>query len=314
MTTYIEYQTNNVNKKLSTYMGTIPATQNTAPICVTWNYVRENSKNEGNFSLSGKEFGVRYILGVRMRKVKEVGQEVLSRGGRYHQVYGAKKRSKDPAPLKVKEVFVGEKRYIVCHNEDQARKDRQDREAIVASLRERLKQHGDKSLVGNNGYRKFLKTAGKRFEVNEAKVRMEERFDGKWVLETNMKMSAEEVALRYKELWMVESVFRSLKSVVRVRPVYHKCDETIRGHLFCSFLALCLLKQLEGKMEQRGWSVQWERLRHDLQALEEITVESRAESFVIRSRTCGDAGKALQAVGVALGPAVRLREDETGVN
>jgi len=253
---------------------------------------------------------VRYILGARLRAVKEIREEVLGRAGRYHEVYGPKQHSKDPSPLKVKEVWVDQRRYIVCHNEDQATKDAADREAIVAGLREQLKQ-GAVSLVGNKGYRKFLRTrAGGGFEIDEAKIAREARFDGKWVLQTDTERSAADCALRYKDLWMVEQSFRSVKSVLQTRPIYHKCDATIRGHMFCSFLALMLLKELLARLERRGWRAEWERLREDLDALEEITVQTAGRSFVIRSATEGMAGKALQAAGVALGFSVRLLDDQ----
>jgi len=252
----------------------------------------------------------RYILGARLRAVKEIYEEVLSRPGRYHEVYGPPKTSKDPSPLKVKEVWVDDRRYLVCHNEDQAKKDAADREAILAGLRERLKQ-GATSLVGNKGYRKFLRTrAGGGFEIDEAKVTWEARFDGKWVLQTDTDLSATDCALRYKDLWMVEQSFRSLKSVLQTRPIYHKCDDTIRGHVFCSFLALVLLKELLERLRQRDWEVEWQRLRDDLDALEEITVQTSGRSFVLRSEVQGEAGKAIQAVGVALGSVVRLVEGD----
>ncbi len=252
----------------------------------------------------------RFILGARLRAVKEIREKVLSNRGPYQEVYGRKKGSKDPAPLKVKEVQIEDRRYIVCYNEDQAKKDRTDREAIVLALRDQLKR-GDKSLVGNKGYRKYLKVSGKRFEINEEKVRADARFDGKWVLQTDMKkMPAAELALKYKELWMVESTFRNLKSILDTRPIYHKRDDTIRGHVFCSFLALVLMKELLRRMEERGWYPEWERLKDDLDALEEIKVRNSGRTFVIRSRTRGDAGKALQAAGVALGPTVRLDQED----
>jgi hypothetical protein len=251
----------------------------------------------------------RYILGARLRAVKEIYEQVLSRPGRYREVYGPKQTSKDPSPLKVKEVWVQQRRYIVCHNEDQAKKDAGDREAILAGLRDRLRQ-GAVALVGNKGYRKFLRTrAGGGFEIDEAKVAWEARFDGKWVLRTDTELSPTDCALRYKDLWMVEQSFRSVKSVLETRPIYHKCDETIRGHVFCSFLALMLLKELLGRIERRGWEVEWERLRDDLDALEEITIHTAGRSFVVRSATEGVAGKAIQAAGVALGSAVRLLDD-----
>jgi hypothetical protein len=252
----------------------------------------------------------RFILGARLRKVREVRERVLSWPGRYKEVYGQRKSSKDPSPLKVKEVRIDERRYIVCINEEEARKDGADREAIVKSLSEKLKQ-GDKSLVGNKGYRKYLKVVGEsRFEIDEAKIESEARFDGKWVLQTDMELATEEIALKYKELWMVEAIFRTMKSILETRPIYHKRDDTIRGHVFCSFLALVLMKELLRRMDERGWRPEWERLKDDLDMLQEITVHNSGTTFIVRTTTRGDAGKALQAAGVALGPTVRRADGD----
>ncbi|MCY2954464.1 MAG: transposase, partial [Planctomycetota bacterium] len=159
----------------------------------------------------------------------------LSRSGGHHEVHGPRKQSQDPSPLKVKNVrFTAEdgrdRRFVICHNVEQAEKDRHDREAIVAALEDQLKR-GPKSLVGNKGYRKYVQVEGEAvFGIDYAKMKQEERFDGKWVLRSNWdQATAEELALRYKDLWMVEAIFRAAKSVLESRPIYHKCDATIRG-------------------------------------------------------------------------------------
>lgn len=251
---------------------------------------------------------IHFILGARLRNVREIRQKVLSHTGRYHEVNGARKQSKDPSPLKVKDVSIGARRYVVCHNEEQAKKDQADREAIVQALREQLKQ-SSKSLVGNKGYRKFLKaTRAGAFEIDDSKIQSEARFDGKWVLQTDTELPGADVALKYKDLLLVESVFRNMKSILQTRPIYHKRDETIRGHVFCSFLAMVLLKELMGRLEASGHTVEWQRLRDDLQDLQEVTVRTETKSFVIRTAATGDVSKALQAAGVALGRVVRFED------
>jgi len=245
-----------------------------------------------------------YILGARLRSVTEIREQVLSRAGRYHVVQGPRQQSKDPCPLKVKEVWVEERRYIVCHNEEQATKDRHDRAAVLKKLADQL-EHGPKSLVGNKGFRKYLRVDGE-FTVDAEKVAAEERFDGKWVLRTNTELMPGEVALRYKDLLQVESMFRSLKSLLDTRPIYHRCDDTIRGHVFCSFLALLLMKELQSRLESRGWGdVEWRPLLDDLDELQELTVTVADKSYVVRTAPRGDAGKAIQAAGVALGSTIR---------
>jgi hypothetical protein len=249
---------------------------------------------------------VYYILGARMRAQAEVRDEVLARPGRYHVVHPPREKSTDPSPLEVKEVMVEGRRYVVCYNEEQARKDRADREAILSKLKETLRQ-GDKAFVGNEGFRKFLKTKGAGFEVNEEKFAAEERMDGKWVLRTNTELATPEVALTYKQLWIVESLFRSLKSLLETRPIYHKYDATIRGHVFCSFLAIVMMKELQNRILNRGWVVEWADLIRDVDNLTETTIiTADRKRATIRSAVTGASGKAFQAAGIALPPTLRI--------
>jgi transposase len=245
-----------------------------------------------------------YILGARMRKVNEIKREVLSRPGRYREVRVEKKFSKEPEPLKVKEVLLEGKRYIICLNPRQARKDAQDREAIVDSLKDKIKT-GPKSLIGNRGYRKYLKIERESVSIDQDKIEYESRFDGKWVLITNTSLSAEEVALKYKELWQVEHVFRDVKSVLETRPVYHQRDENIRGHVFCSFLALVLRKELDRRLKAYGHDFEWADIKQDLKSLQQVLIEDNGKSLALRTECLGTCGKVFQAVGVAVPPTIR---------
>ena len=245
-----------------------------------------------------------YILGARMRKLKEIREEVLARAGRYREVYPEGKSSKDPAPLKVKEVSVDKHRYILCLNVKQARKEALDRQVMVDVLKQQLKKN-PKALIGNKGYRKYLKLDRDHLRLDQDKIDGEERFDGKWVLKTNTSLSPEQVALKYKELWQVEQVFREVKSVLETRPVFHKCDETIRGHVFCSFLALVLRKELDRRLDQTGHCFEWADIKQDLKSLQEIVIEEHGKSLVVRSECKGTCGKVFQSVGVAIPPTIR---------
>jgi hypothetical protein len=249
--------------------------------------------------------GWQYILGARMRAQNEVKDEVLSRAGRYHVVHPKRDRNDDPSPLDVKEVWVENRRYIVCRNQDEARKDAADRAAIVASLREKLRA-GEKALIGNKGYRRYLSPTGPdHFQIDEAKIAEEARYDGKWVLRTNTELDAAEVALQYKRLWMVEAYFRSCKSLLQTRPIYHKCDETIRGHVFCSFLAMVLGQELETRLAQRRAEWEWADVIADLDRLQVAEVGQDGKRFLLRSEVQGTCGVVFQAAGVAIPPTVQ---------
>ncbi len=245
-----------------------------------------------------------YILGARLRRVKEIREQVLSRPGAYREVYPESRLSKDPSPLKVKEVKMDDRRYIVCLNERQARKDAADRQAIIDALQEKLKSN-PKSLVGNKGFRKYLSMDRDTVSINQQKIQDEKRFEGKWVLRTNTSLPSEQVALKYKELWQVEHVFRDMKSILDTRPVFHKRDETIRGHVFCSFLALVLRKELDRRLEKAGHCFEWADIKQDLKSLQEIMIEENGKILSIRSECLGVCGKVFQAVGVAIPPTIR---------
>lgn len=254
--------------------------------------------------LENPENTIPYILGTRMRRVKEIRDVVLSHPGRYRQVRAESSDAKDPEPLKVKQVEHNGRRYILCCNPRQARKEARDRDAILTALREQIKK-GTKSLVGNKGYRKYLKIAKDSVNIDEDKVQRESRFDGKWVLATNTNMSAEKVALNYKELWQVEKVFRDVKSLLNTRPIFHQRDRTIRGHVFCSFLALVLRKELERQLNRAGHVLEWANIKQDLKALQQVTIEEGGRRMAIRSKCEGVCGKVFQAVGVAMPPTIK---------
>ena len=255
-------------------------------------------------ALKADTLPVKYILGARMRKVKAIRERVLSHPGRYKQIWPESADTSKPAPLKVKQVELDDKRYIVCLNPRQQRKDAADREAIVSALTEQIKK-GPKSLVGNKGYRKYVKVEKGAASIDKQRVKSEARFDGKWVLQTNMDLSADQVALKYKQLWQVERVFRDVKSLLETRPIFHQRDDTIRGHVFCSFLALVLRKELDRRLETDGHHFEWAEIKQDLKALQQVAIDEDGKRFLIRSRSQGVCGNVFKAVGVAMPPTIK---------
>ena len=143
------------------------------------------------------------------------------------------------------------------------------------------------------------------FVLDEAKAAEEARFDGLYVLRTNTKLSVFEVAMRYRELWKVERIFRTTKSGLDTRPVFHQSDEAISGHIFCSFLALVLRAELETRLEAAGAKLEWADIIADLDRLIETTVEQDGRHFILRSEALGCAGAVFQAANVALPPLFR---------
>ena len=106
----------------------------------------------------------------------------------------------------------------------------------------------------------------------------------------------------------VEDIFRITKSILDTRPIYHQTNEAIRGHVFCTFLALVLRKALEDRLAAAHVKAEWSALLRDLDRLQEIETEQEGKHFVLRTPVVGDVGRVFQAIGIALPPNIREAE------
>ena len=246
-----------------------------------------------------EERGLDYILGARERGTAVVRKVVLKSAKPFTPLLI--ERGRGDTQLFVKQVTVGGARYIVCRNEAEAERDRADRQAIVAGLEKRLAS-GDKALIGNRAYRRYLRKTGTgaAFEIDVGKLADEARFDGIFVLRTNARMTPLNAVLRYRELLQVEDLFRRAKTQLRTRPIYHSCDAAIRGHVFCSFLALVLQKELADRCRAADVTVEWDDLIRDLDRLQEATIDKDGKRVITRTYVEGQVGRVFQAAGVAL--------------
>jgi len=242
-----------------------------------------------------EESGLEYILGLRMRKDKD-GDKVLATPGRYRVVEDN---------LHVKETSIDGKRYVLCYNPDEAKRQKQTREHVVEKLKRQIRT-GVKSLVKNRQYRKFLLIEDtERIGIDERAVEREAKYDGKWILKTNTAMPAEEVAMAYKSLWQVERAFREMKSSLEVRPVYHWSERRVRGHIMVCFLALVLESGLlralnEGRRETAGGKnvASMKDLMADLKRLQALKVQLDGTQYLLRTEFQGKAYEAFKVLGL----------------
>ena len=241
------------------------------------------------------DFGYEYILGVRMRQLKDVNKEALSRAGRYHLVNKS---------LRVKEVKVGEVRYVLCFNPEEAKKDEEERKAIVKNLEEKI-QSGSLRKVLTKDAQRYLKLEGDRqdasqkFSLNYQKIEKEARYDGKYVLRTNTELSAEEVALAYKNLWLVENTFRNIKDILKIRPIFLWTPARVRGHVFVCFLAFLLTVTLQKKLLQVGTKESLWNILRDVRKVKAVLLRVKNEPYLVRTELKGMAHLAFKAVGLS---------------
>jgi hypothetical protein len=244
----------------------------------------------------------RYILAVPMRKVKEIEAEVLTRPGRYKPVADN---------LQVKEVVVGEgerrRRYVLCLNPEEAERERLHREQVLVELdaelsllREREADHPKAActLLASRRYGRYLATdyLG-RPRLDAAKIKMAEKFDGKFVVITNDDtLSAEDVALGYKGAWIIESCFRRMKqSGLEVRPMFHWSPRRIEAHVKLCVLAL----QMQRAAEIRC-ALPWARIAHELAALKAVRYHTGGRTIVQRTKIADSLGGTLKKLGVSM--------------
>jgi len=253
-----------------------------------------------------EERGLEYILGTRERSEAIVRRIVLDNDDPFVPLLV--KRKAGETQLFVKQVKVEGVRYVVCRNEQEAENDRKDREAIVAAVDAQLKK-GDKALIGNSAYRRYLRKVGAKgarsFEIDAGKLAEEARFDGIFVLRTNAKITPLEAVLRYRDLLLVEDLFRRTKAIMRTRPIFHSSDAATRGHVFCSFLALSIQKQLDDLSRQAGLAPEWKDLLHDLDRLVQVRVRHRGADWLVRTDAAPDATRLFKCAHVALPPRTR---------
>jgi len=254
-----------------------------------------------------------YILGARERSDAIVRKLVLENDAPFVPLLLERKAGE--TQLFVKQVMIEGKRYIVCRNEAEAEKDRKDREAIVAALDAQLKK-GDKALIGNSAYRRYLrksagtkdKTKGKddrAFEIDAGKLAEEARFDGIFVLRTNANVTPLQAVLRYRDLLQVENLFLRTKAIMRTRPIFHSSDAAIRGHVFCSFLALAMQKYLDDLSREAGVAPQWKELLRDLDQLQQVRLQYRGADWLVRTDAARTTTALFRQAHVALPPRAR---------
>jgi len=232
-----------------------------------WVMDRGMSSEENRLIL--QKAGGHYIIGEKLRDNQEVHKEVLAKRGRFTAIR---------ENLEIKEVIVGNgerrRRFVLVHNPEEAKKDKATREKTLKKIDEALKSIGEqegkchkKSVCTLRSHRTMgrylrqLKTG--EIKIDKGKIKEEAHLDGKYIISTSDDtLSPEDVALGYKQLMEVERAFRTLKTTLDLRPVYHRKDERIQAHVFLCFLALLLVR-----IAERKTNMTWDRIKAQMERL-----------------------------------------------
>jgi len=242
--------------------------------------------------------GGHYVLAERLRSGSSEARAALARAGRYRKVAGN---------LEVKEVRLGEgvraPRFVVVHNPEAAARDAHVRENLLAYLAEQIAgsdswpQRRRDELVGTLRttpalYRLLRRTKQGLLRLDLAASKREARLDGKWLLRTSDEtLTAEDLALAYKQLYQVERGWRDMKGALRLRPVFHHREDRIRAHVQLCWLALLLIRVVENATGDT-----WRAVRDELERMHLVTLESAEGRVVRRTRTTAGQRRILAAL------------------
>ncbi len=232
-------------------------------------WVMDRGMNSEENRIILQKAGGHYILGERLRDAQGKYKEAISRSGRYQEV---------GENLKVKEVIIGKgerrRRFVVVYNPDGAKKDKATRERTLKRIEESLRALGEQkgkihkkavcALLSHRSMGRYLKQLQSgAIKIDRVKINEEEVLDGKYLLSTSDdSLTPEDVALGYKQLMEVERAFRTLKTTLELRPIYHRKDERIKSHVFLCFLALVL-----ARIAERQTGLTWDKIRSVMERL-----------------------------------------------
>jgi transposase len=248
--------------------------------------------------------GGHYILGEKLRGKDKEAKAALSRQGRYHTVAGN---------LRVKEVVIDDgtmrDRFVICHNPEEAKRDKHVREQLLAQIQDQIagsdelpsaeRQQLYRQLSTKRGYKRFIRTTKTGLlRIDRAAVKAEAHLDGKFLLRSSdPTLSAEDIALGYKQLLQIERAWRDMKTTLDLRPVHHRKEDRIRAHVLLCWLALLLIRIAENQANDT-----WRNLRDELQRMHLGTFTGPAGTSQQRTELTAAQRDILRALGVAQPP------------
>ena len=238
------------------------------------------SKN--NISMVENEVGYEYIIGERLRNMpKKIQAKILDRS-KYTQLEIIDENSGEIISIEYIIIEYNGKRLITTYSPKRAAKDRHDREKRIEKGQKMAQNQWE---IEKKARRNYLKKTGKNlYEIDEVKIQADARYDGLACIATNnMELDPSEVLSAYKQLYKIEQTFRTFKSYLATRPMFHWTEKRIEGHLCLCYIAFTLLNYLSNKLKQNEYKLSENQIRETLCKMQLSLIENDGEEFYLRS-------------------------------
>jgi transposase len=247
--------------------------------------------NAGNIETVEEESGYEYIIGERLRNLpKSIQEKILSRDA-YRKMQIEDKANGNTILIEYLELEYEGRRIITTYSEKRAGKDRNEREERI---KKGLSLMNQKGIIERKARRNFLKKAGasNEYMIDEALIERDKQYDGLACIATNSrKLGIEEILDAYKQLYKIEQTFRTFKSYLETRPMFHWTEARIRGHLCLCYIAFTALNYLGNRLRRKGLNISEAKIRTILSKMELSLIDFNDTEYYLRSSQSEDTAK-----------------------
>jgi len=252
--------------------------------------------SQENIDIVTKDLKMPFIFGERLKSMPKQAQKVFLDKTKYTNEWVYTKNDK-PIKITYYSAYYKDRKVISTHSEKRARKDKHDREKRIEKAKTLLSQP---SRIDQKATHHYLRKKDKvGYQLNEEKIKHDELFDGILAISTNVeKLTDIEVLDQYRHLFQIEQGFRTMKSVLEVRPMFHWTDKRIRGHICMCFIAFAMLRNIELRLEQKGHQLSERSILKALDQMQVSQITQKNQTFYMRSKATPTQEKLIKTFGL----------------
>lgn len=241
------------------------------------------------------EKGYHFIMGERLKQLPKTLQMQLLDTESYQHEWLMKEAAEEQIRIRYKEIRHQGRRIVATFSEKRAQKDAKDREKRLEKAEALLK---DPSRLKAKARRHYISVENGKPSLDEEKIKQDQKYDGILAISTNEEnLPVEKILDHYRNLYKIEHAFRSFKTHLETRPMFHWTDKRIRGHICLCYIAYALLAQLQLRLEKKKFPLSEKKIRKLIGKMQVSHIKNGNREFYIRSKLCDQTLSFLNRIG-----------------